>query len=44
MIYSTVQENEFNYRLYAWQEILPLYFAANQVNYMLDTVHIILKC
>ena len=33
MIHSAVQENEFDYRLYVWQEILPLYFATNQVNY-----------
>ena len=33
MNHSTVQEKEFDYRLNAWQEILPLYFAANQVNY-----------
>ena len=33
MIHSTVHGNEFNYRLYAWQEILSLHFAANQVNY-----------
>ena len=29
MIHSIVQENEFDYRLYVWQETLPLYFATN---------------
>ena len=33
MIHIAVQENDFDCRLHAWQEMLPLYSAANQVNY-----------
>ena len=33
MIHLAVQENKFDCRLYAWQEMLPLYFATNHVNY-----------
>ena len=39
MIYLAVQESDFDSRLYAWLEMLPLYFAASQVS-----VHIMLKC
>ena len=33
MIHLAVQENDFCSRMYAWQEMLPLYFAISQVNY-----------
>ena len=33
MIHLAVKENEFACRLYAWQKMLPLYFATNQVSY-----------
>ena len=33
MIHLAVQENEFNCRLYVWQEVLPLYFVTSKVNY-----------
>ena len=33
MIHLAVQENEFDCQLYAWQEILPLYFATNHVSH-----------
>ena len=33
MIHLAVQENDFDSRLYVWQEMLPLYFATSQVNY-----------
>ena len=33
MIHFAVRENDFDCRLYARQEMLSLYFAANQVNY-----------
>ena len=33
MIHLAVQENDFDCRLFAWQEMLSLYFATNQVNY-----------
>ena len=33
MIHLAVQENEFDCRLYAWQEILPLYSATNHVDF-----------
>ena len=33
MIHIVVQENEFERRLQAWQEMLPFYFAINLVNY-----------
>ena len=33
MIHFAVQENDFDFRLYAWQEMLPLCFDTNQVTY-----------
>ena len=33
MIHLAVQESDFDSRLYAWLEMLPLYFATSQVNY-----------
>ena len=43
MIHLAVQEKDFDSRLYAWQEMLPLYFATIKLT-MLDMVHIMLKC
>ena len=33
MIHLAVQENDFDARLHAWQEMLPLCFDTSQVNY-----------
>ena len=43
MIHLAIQENDFDSRLYAWQEMLPLYFATSQVNYA-RYGSIMLKC
>ena len=33
IIHFAVQENDFDFRLHAWQEMLPLRFDTNQVTY-----------
>ena len=32
-IHTTIQTNDFDIRLNAWKEMLPLYFALNKMNY-----------
>ena len=33
MAHTSIQTNDFDMRLYAWENILPYYFALNKVNY-----------
>ena len=33
MAHTSIQTNDFGMRLYAWENILPYYFALNKVNY-----------
>ena len=33
MSHLAVLKNDFGFRLHVWQEMLPLHFATNQVNY-----------
>ena len=33
MAYTSIQTNDYDMRLYAWENILPYYFALNKVNY-----------
>ena len=33
MAHASIQTNDYDMRLYAWENILPYYFALNKVNY-----------